>query len=166
MSVTFLTEYGGSGATYDNNSMINGGHRVSFIPCAQGTVDMAAWCKLKADETNADRQAVASDKTQVEQARDRAEEASVTSVNSMNSAAASAQAAEQSAADAAAIYASVSLGLSNTNDGQYFKVVEQGWLQLYRNDSGAAIPEIRLASQETLERLNTRLDPMLTSLLF
>lgn len=174
-TVTFPLEYGGSGITVSddanpNTGLANGGHRSRFVPSLRGGVEMAAWCKLKADQTNDDRTVVRSDRDQARLARDRAEAASVTSVNSMNSAISAASSAEQSANEAAqnasAIYASVSVGLSSTTNGDYFKVLEQGFLQLYRNDNGTAFPEIRLASQETLERLNTRLDPLLTSLIF
>ena len=106
----------------------------------------------------------------VDAATDRAESASVTSVNASNDAIAAADSAESSAElaaqNASGIYASVGIGLSNTIDGEYFKVPEQSWVQLYRNDNGSAYPVLRLASQEELERLNTRLDPLLTTLVF
>lgn len=169
-SVFFPVEYGGDGSSYDENSFRNGGHRTALVPSLNGSVDMAAWCKLKADETNADRIQTGEDRNATNTARNQAESASVTAVNSMNTAIDAADNAEASAIEAAqnasAIYPSVSGGLYATTDGQYFKVVEQGYLQLYRNDAGTAFPEFRLASQDELERLNTRLDPLLTSLLF
>lgn len=174
-SVTFPTEYGGSGQTITDDAnpstgLLNGGHRQRFVPGLEGTVDMAQWTKLKADETKADRIQTGEDRNATNTAKNQAESASVTAVNSMNTAISAADSAEASAIEAAqnasAIYQSVSSGLSETTDGQYFKVVEQGYLQLYRNDNGTAFPEFRLASQDELERLNTRLDPLLTSLLF
>lgn len=169
-SVTFPTEYGGTGQTFNDDSFRNGGHRQNFIPALDNARRMAGFTKSQADITNADRIATTADRNAAQTARTQAQMASVTSVNAANTAVAAADsaqtAAEQAAQNASAIYQSVAEGLSNTSSGEYFKVPEQSWIQLYRNNDGSAHPVFRLASQDELERLNTRLDPMLTSLLF
>jgi len=74
--------------------------------------------------------------------------------------------AAESAQEASAIYPSVTQGLGATSADQFFKVPENGYLQLYRNSNGAAEPVFRLASEEALIKLNAQPDPLLTSLIF
>ena len=74
--------------------------------------------------------------------------------------------AQESARLAAAFYPSVTLALQETVSGQYFQIAENGYVQLYLNDAGAAKPLLKMASQESLDALNARPDPLLTSLLF
>ena len=163
-SVTFPTEYGGDGNTYTddadpNTGLAQGGHRVRFVPALFNAVEMANWTKLKADETYADRLQVASDAAKAVSAKSSAE-------TSAESARVDAQNAEASALRASSIYPSVSEGLSDTDSGAYFKVVEGKYLQLYINESGVAVKVFKLASEESLRELNERPDPLLTSLLF
>ena len=74
--------------------------------------------------------------------------------------------AQESARLAAAFYPSVTLALQETVSGQYFQIAENGYVHLYLNDAGAAKPLLKMASQESLDALNARPDPLLTSLLF
>lgn len=163
-SVTFPEEFGGDGQTYtDDDSpstgMGNDGHRERFVPALAGAVAMAAWAKDKASETHSDR-LTATD------AAARAIGANASAQTAASTATAAADVAQESARLAAAFYPSVSLALQETVSGQYFQVAENGYVQLYLNDAGAAKPVLKMASQESLDALNARPDPLLTSLLF
>ena len=163
-SVTFPTAYGGDGNTYTDDAnpatgLANGGHRLRFVPCLAGAVEMAAWTKQMADSTYADRLQAATDSAKAQGARSAAEAAATTATGAAESATASAQ-------QAAAHYPSVTEALAATESGSYFQVPEGGYVQLYINDGGSAKPVLKMASQEELMKLNARPDPLLTSLLF
>lgn len=163
-SVTFPTEFGGDGKTYTDDAnptigLANGGHRLRFVPCLAGAVDMAAWAKQQADAAYASRLQTASDSAKAVSANSSAQVAATTATTAAESATASAQ-------KAAAYYASVALALADTESGHYFQVAENGYVQLYINDGGSAKPVLKMASQESLDQLNARPDPLLTSLLF
>lgn len=163
-SVTFPTGYGGSGETVSDDSdpntgLANGGHRVRFVPALQGTVDMAAWTALKANEASISE-------NNAKFSSNLAKSAQTVAEQSASAASASAQAAEDSAQKAAAFYSSVALALQETSSGQYFQVVEGGYIQLYRNDEGVAVPVVKIASHEEVAKLNSRPDPILASFLF
>lgn len=163
-SVTFPTAFGGDGNTYTDDAnpatgLANGGHRTRFVPCLEGAVDMASWAKQQADATYADRRQAAADAAKAVSARTAAESAATT-------AAAAAESATASAQQAAAYYPSVAEALAATESGHYFQVAEGGYVQLYVNDGGSAKPVLKMASQESLDQLNARPDPLLTSLLF
>lgn len=163
-SVTFPTDFGGDGNTYTDDAdpttgLANGGHRLRFVPCLSGAVDMAAWAKQQADAAYASRLQTASDSAKAVSANSSAQAAAQTATQAATSATASAQ-------EAAGTYPSVAQGLGATTADQFFKVPEGGYLQLYRNSNGAAEPVFKLASQEVLIKLNDRPDPLLTSLIF
>lgn len=163
-SVTFPVDQGGDGNTYtddaDPNTGLDGlGYTVRFVPCLSNAVAMAAFAKQMADATAANRLQAAADAAKAVGARGAAETAADTATTA-------AAAAQDSAQQAAAIYPSVVDALGETSDGQYFQVPERGYMQLYLNDAGAAKPILRMASQESLDQLNERPDPLLMSLLF
>lgn len=163
-SVTFPTEFGGDGNTYTDDAnpttgLANVGHRLRFVPCLAGAVDMAAWAKQQADASYANRLQAAADAAKAVSANSSAQSAADTAT-------AAAEAATAAAETAAAIYPSVVDALGDTTDGAYFKVPESGYLQLYLNTAGAAKPVMRLASEDTLRAVQQLPDPLLTSLLF
>ena len=163
-SVTFPEEFGGDGNTYTdddnpNTGMGNDGHRERFVPSLANAVAMAAWTKEKASETHRDR-LTATD------AAARAIGAKTTAQAAASTATSAADVAQESARLAAAFYPSVTLALQETVSGQYFQIAENGYVQLYLNDAGSAKPLLKMASQESLDALNARPDPLLTSLLF
>jgi len=163
-SVTFPTAYGGDGNTCADDAnpttgLANGGHRLRFVPCLAGAVEMAAWAKQMADSTYADRLQAAADAAKAVSANSSAQSAATTATTAAESATASAQ-------QAAAYYPSVTEALADTESGHYFQVAENGYVQLYVNDGGSAKPVLKMASQEELVKLNARPDPLLTSLLF
>jgi len=92
--------------------------------------------------------------------------AKTNAVQAASTATSAADVAQESARLAAAFYPSVTLALQETVSGQYFQIAENGYVQLYLNDAGAAKPLLKMASQESLDALNARPDPLLTSLLF
>jgi hypothetical protein len=73
--------------------------------------------------------------------------------------------ARSSAQEASATYESTSSGLAATSDRQFFTVPESGYLQLYQNIGGSALPVLRMASQEAVEGLSAKPDPILMSLI-
>lgn len=174
-SATFPAALGGDGSTVTDDAdpttgLANGGHRVRFVPALAQTVimaqtasDKAAAAFADAEKTAEDRNAVASDKVAAQAARSGADSSANAAADS---AAESAESATLAAQNAAAHYPSVADGIVGTASGQYFRVPENGYVQLYRNADGAAVPVLKLASQEALERLNARPDPLLTALLF
>lgn len=163
-SVTFPVELGGDGNTYTddtnpNTGLANDGHRIRFIPCIANLPPMLGVMVQTAQQVRTDRLQTASDAAKAVSARSAAE----TSANTANSAA---ESAELSAQQAAAIYPTVIDALEATNHDGHFKIVENGYLQLYRNNAGAAKPLMRLASEDTLRAVQRRPDPLLTALLF
>lgn len=163
-SVTFPVEFGGDGKTYTddddpNTGLGNDGHRERFVPSLANAVAMAEWAKNKASETHSDRLTATDAAARAVGAQSAAQSAASTATSA-------ADVAQESARRAAAFYPSVSLALQETASGQYFQIAENGYVQLYLNDGGAAKPLLKMASQESLDALNARPDPLLTSLLF
>ncbi|WP_027967328.1 hypothetical protein [Halomonas halocynthiae] len=163
-SVTFPVEFGGDGNTYTgddnpNTGLANDGHRLRFVPALANAVAMAEWTKEKAGETNNDRHLATTAAAQAQGSRAAAQASEL-------AATAAAAAAIESAKLGAAYYPSAAVALDDTEPGAYFNVLEGDYIQLYLNDNGAAKPLIRMASQESLDKLNARPDPLLTSLVF
>lgn len=163
-SVTFPEKFGGDGKTYTDDAspdtgLANGGHRTRFVPCLYNAVAMGEWAKQKADEAYRDRLLAADGAARATGANKSAQTAATTATSASD-------AAQESARRAAAFYPSVTQALQETDAGQYFQFAEGGYVQLYLNDAGAAKPVLKMASQESLDALNARPDPLLTSLLF
>ncbi|WP_417788231.1 hypothetical protein [Stutzerimonas xanthomarina] len=163
-SVTFPPELGGDGSTVtdDDNpatGLGNDGHRERFIPALKNAVAVTGNAKDSAAQARSDRLTATSAAAQAVSAKGAAEKAASTATQAAAAATASAQ-------EAAGTYPSVAQGLGATTADQYFKVPENGYLQLYRNSNGAAEPIFKLASQESLVKLSAQPDPLLTSLIF
>jgi type IV secretory pathway TrbL component len=163
-SVTFDTALGGDGSTISdgtnpNTGLANDGHRLRFVPALEQMVAITRTAVDNARDAYAARLKATEAASQAQGAQTAAQSSASTATTAAESAAASAQ-------QAAAYYASVALALENTESGHYFQVAENGYVQLYLNDGGAAKPVLKMASQEALDQLNARPDPLLTSLLF
>ncbi len=163
-SVTFPTELKGDGRTYtddDNPStgLANDGHRQRFVPCLMNLPPMLGHMVQTAQQVRSDRLITTEASAKAVSAQGSAEKAAATATQAAGNADASAQ-------RASAIYPTVAAGLAATAADQYFKVPEAGYMQVYRNSNGAAEPTFKLASQEALQKLNARPDPLLTSLIF
>lgn len=163
-SVTFPPALGGDGSTVTdddnpNTGLGNDGHRVRFVPALRQTVVMTGTAVQAASDAHSSRLIASQAGTQAVSARVDAQKAATTATQAAAQADASAQ-------RAAAISPNPTAGLAATTTGQYFSVPEAGYMQLYRNSNGAAEPVFKIASQETLQRLNDRPDPLLTSLIF
>lgn len=163
-SVTFPPELGGDGSTITdddnpNTGLENDGHRECFVPALKNAVAVAGNAKDSAAQARTDRLNATSAAAQAVGAKTTAETAAQTATDAATQATASAQ-------EASAIYPSVAQGLGATSADQFFKVPENGYLQVYRNSNGAAEPVFKLASEESLIKLNAQPDPLLTSLIF
>lgn len=163
-SVTFPPELGGDGTTISDDDnpqtgLENDGHRTLFVPALKQFVAVAADAQQNAQQAYSARLTATSAAAQAVGAKSTAETAAQKATDEATQATASAQ-------EASAIYPSVAQGLGATSADQFFKVPEGGYLQLYRNSNGAAEPVFKLASEESLIKLNAQPDPLLTSLIF
>ena len=157
-SVTFPTEYGGDGKTYtddaDPTTGLDGtGYITRFVPTLAGSVAMAAHATQKADEADQSAQSASASAQQANEDRDSINLDLQTLNGLVADAQGSADAAASSAttasnladavAEATATYTSISAGLADTVDTNYFRVIEAPEatrVSVYRNDSGSATP--------------------------
>ena len=157
-SVTFPVEFGGSGITItddaDPQTGLDGtGYIDRFVPALKGAVDMTAHAAQKAGEANQSATTASEAAQQASDDRDSINLDLQTLNGLVSDADASANAAAGSAttasnmADAVAqateTYTSVSAGLADTVDTNYFRVIEAPEatrVSVYRNDAGSATP--------------------------
>jgi len=157
-SVTFPTEYGGSGITItddaDPQTGLDGtGYITRFVPALQQGLAMTGHAVQKAGEADSSAQTATSAAQQASADRDSINLDLQTLNGLVADADASAVAAAGSAttasnmadavAQATATYASVSAGLAATADTEYFRVIEAPEAErvsVYRNDAGSATP--------------------------
>ncbi|KTG26219.1 hypothetical protein AWR38_17760 [Idiomarina sp. WRN-38] len=157
-SVTFPTEYGGSGITItddaDPQTGLDGtGYITRFVPALQQGLAMTGHAVLKAGEADSSAQTATNAAQQASDDRDSINLDLQTLNGLVSDADASAVAAAGSAttasnmadavAQATATYTSVSAGLSDTVDTNYFRVIEAPEAErvsVYRNDAGSATP--------------------------
>lgn len=155
-SVTFPTEYGGSGITItddaDPTTGLDGtGYIERFVPALQQTVVMTGHAVQKAGEADSSAQTATSAAQQASDDRDSINLDLQTLNGLVSNADASANAAAGSAttasnmadavADATATHTSTSAGLAATATGEYFRVIEAPEatrVSVYRNDAGSA----------------------------
>ena len=117
----------------------------ALAPWKTDLVALADWMRSVGDTVRDDRDTAKA-------ARDAAQQAE----SGAQSAKSEAESAREAAIDAADAYASIADGLSATSDGDYFRVVDGGFLSLYLNDAGSAefvAKSSTVARDELLERV-------------
>ncbi|HAO01701.1 MAG: hypothetical protein Tp170SUR00d2C46354221_51 [Prokaryotic dsDNA virus sp.] len=155
-SVTFPTEYGGSGITItddaDPTTGLDGtGYIERFVPALQQGLAMTGHAVQKAGEADSAAQTASAAAQQASNDRDSinldlqtlnglVSDADASAVDAAGSATTASNMAD-AVAQATATYASVSAGLAGTVDTNYFRVIEAPEAErvsVYRNDAGAA----------------------------
>lgn len=155
-SVTFPTEYGGSGITItddaDPTTGLDGtGYIERFVPALQQGLAMTGHAVQKAGEADSAAQTASAAAQQASNDRDSinldlqtlnglVSDADASAVDAAGSATTASNMAD-AVAQATATYASVSAGLAGTVDTNYFRVIEAPEAErvsVYRNDAGSA----------------------------